>query len=490
MAITHSVTSAPIDLADWNAAHVGNSLGWYNVRDYGAVGDGSTDDTTALLAALDAAFAAPGGTMYLPPGDYKVTAVITPTSTDSGEVRIMGGGRPQSFLDGTNGDPTAKQGAVIRTTSTTADVIKFAPATNKRVLVTISNLTVAGNSAGTTGHGIHFDGSAGSILPTLQNVSVIGAKQHGVFYDGGVFESAWYDVRVDDCGGTGFKAALNGNLPGETRLYGCVFNVCDVGIDLAGGGHFALFGVSSSYNVNEGIKANGVGLVIDDLHMEANDAGGSSAASKAVFTSLRAPVINGITTGCDTGDTGIGLEFASCIGVTVNRAYFESTSAGAGYRDFSFATSSRCTMNGYMNNDDVDRFALGTEGGNVVHRGNSWQSAQHHALQEISSAVDGTDDPNLILYDTFVSKRTASGKTRNIRFPTNWNDGYRNGHRVTFFIYNASGGATTTTWDSFWGLSGAWTDPGAGKMRSISFEYTGYGYVETTRTTADATPAF
>jgi hypothetical protein len=27
-------------------------------------------------------------------------------------------------------------------------------------------------------------------------------------------------------------------------------------------------------------------------------------------------------------------------------------------------------------------------------------------------------------------------------------------------------------------------------MRSITFEYTGYGYVEACRTTADATPAF
>lgn len=47
--------------------------GRYSVRNYGAVGDGVTDDTAAIQAALDAA-AAVGGTAVVPPGDYKVTA--------------------------------------------------------------------------------------------------------------------------------------------------------------------------------------------------------------------------------------------------------------------------------------------------------------------------------------------------------------------------------------------------------------------------------
>lgn len=53
---------------------------YYNVKDYGAAGDGSTDDTQAISSAIAAA--APGGrptggTVYLPPGAYLVTSTLS-----------------------------------------------------------------------------------------------------------------------------------------------------------------------------------------------------------------------------------------------------------------------------------------------------------------------------------------------------------------------------------------------------------------------------
>lgn len=61
------------------------------VAEFGAVGDGVTDDTTAILAAIAAAKAAGGGTVYLPPGAYKITATLD--LADCTGVRLVGAGR-------------------------------------------------------------------------------------------------------------------------------------------------------------------------------------------------------------------------------------------------------------------------------------------------------------------------------------------------------------------------------------------------------------
>ena len=42
----------------------------YSVRDFGAKGDGKTDDTAAFQKALDAAGQAGGGVVYAPRGNY------------------------------------------------------------------------------------------------------------------------------------------------------------------------------------------------------------------------------------------------------------------------------------------------------------------------------------------------------------------------------------------------------------------------------------
>ncbi|ASL28876.1 glycosyl hydrolase family 28-related protein [Azotobacter chroococcum] len=45
----------------------------FNVKDFGAKGDGRTDDTDAIQTAIDAAYKAGGGTVYLPAGEYRVS---------------------------------------------------------------------------------------------------------------------------------------------------------------------------------------------------------------------------------------------------------------------------------------------------------------------------------------------------------------------------------------------------------------------------------
>lgn len=66
-----------------------------SVKDYGAVGDGTTDDTTAIQNTISAVGAAGGGTVLFPAGTYKTTSQLT-VNTDA--VFLTGVGRKASVL--------------------------------------------------------------------------------------------------------------------------------------------------------------------------------------------------------------------------------------------------------------------------------------------------------------------------------------------------------------------------------------------------------
>jgi hypothetical protein len=67
--------------------------GWINVKEYpyGAKGDGVTDDTDAIIAALTAASFS-GGIVFFPAGTYKVTRTITVPAVASGGPILKGVG--------------------------------------------------------------------------------------------------------------------------------------------------------------------------------------------------------------------------------------------------------------------------------------------------------------------------------------------------------------------------------------------------------------
>jgi hypothetical protein len=48
----------------------------FNVQDFGAVGDGATDDRAAIQAAIGAARANKGGTVHFPAGDYVLKSIV------------------------------------------------------------------------------------------------------------------------------------------------------------------------------------------------------------------------------------------------------------------------------------------------------------------------------------------------------------------------------------------------------------------------------
>ncbi|MFJ1754779.1 glycosyl hydrolase family 28-related protein [Kitasatospora sp. NPDC088134] len=98
------VAGATVAAGSGSAAAAGTTTGgagdWFSVRDHGAVGDGTTDDTAAVQGALDAAAAAGGGTVYFPGGRYLVKPNGgTPALTVGGNgIRLVGASSKAAML--------------------------------------------------------------------------------------------------------------------------------------------------------------------------------------------------------------------------------------------------------------------------------------------------------------------------------------------------------------------------------------------------------
>lgn len=60
------------DLAALEAGGAGGPRGWVDVKDYGAAGDGSTDDTAAVNAAIQALLTLGRSVLYFPQGNYRL----------------------------------------------------------------------------------------------------------------------------------------------------------------------------------------------------------------------------------------------------------------------------------------------------------------------------------------------------------------------------------------------------------------------------------
>ena len=58
----------------------------FDVTDFGALGDGSTDDTSSIQDAIDAAEAAGGGVVYFPAGVYVVNGALQDTSRSNSQL--------------------------------------------------------------------------------------------------------------------------------------------------------------------------------------------------------------------------------------------------------------------------------------------------------------------------------------------------------------------------------------------------------------------
>lgn len=70
---------------------------WLNVLDYGALGDGATNDAAAIQKTINQVLSAGGGVVYFPPGKYLIASGLTITGSD---IALQGAGKDVTTIFG------------------------------------------------------------------------------------------------------------------------------------------------------------------------------------------------------------------------------------------------------------------------------------------------------------------------------------------------------------------------------------------------------
>jgi hypothetical protein len=168
------------------ASALGSGSGpFLNAKDFGAAGDGQTDDTAALQAALDACRTAGGGTVYLPPGTYMVATarhaggLSAPWSWAAAiligsRTKLLGAGREATTIK-----LLANQPGAVGLSSDPAAIVT--PWTVGQEQMTIEDLTVDGNGANQTDQisGIYLARCRGVIVSRVRIKDCRGIDTNG-----------------------------------------------------------------------------------------------------------------------------------------------------------------------------------------------------------------------------------------------------------------------------------------------------------------------
>lgn len=151
----------------------------FDAKDYGARGDGVTDDTAAIQAAIDAAFTAGGGVVYLPEGVYRVSGEGTGSGnclTMHSQVDLIGDGMGSTVLKLVDGSDLPLMGMI------------GSPAGEVLQGVGISDLSLDGNRGNSSGvvNGWHLAANPAGVSSnmSLERVEIRDVSGSGFRVDG------------------------------------------------------------------------------------------------------------------------------------------------------------------------------------------------------------------------------------------------------------------------------------------------------------------
>lgn len=358
---------------------------FYNVKDYGAVGNGTTDDTASIQNTLNAAYGVGGGIVFLPAGVYTIDpnpGLQVKTNT--------------SFMGTGNGSILK-----LKAGSTHNDnLVKSESWTN----VTLRNFLVDGNrtnQSGTSGsytytqYGVYFGSTTDSLI---QNVTVKSTTGVGIHIYNGT------GVVVDSCQST------------DNNYHGYEFEQ-DTGCHLTNSHGYSnrLYGLLLSPGEISGTGSKGNTISNNSFDSNTNYGIATNAANADISAYLSQGDM--ITSNKITGNSFYGVNFYKQNGHIFTNNYI----AGNGYFGLYAFGSSNNTIsdNIFFNNSQVgngsyDEILLEgstsslTVANNIVSNNTILMSGTPKARYGISEASPG-DGPNII-YGNNIPTSGTSGR--------------------------------------------------------------------------------
>lgn len=204
----------------------GNPLLVLDVKAYGAAGNGTTDDTEAIRAAITAA-AAGGRGVYFPPGVYRMTSSIGLGSS----VNLQGSGKFSTVLSRDFSGATDADGLFNITGGADVQIsdltIWSATGTSGGCLISavgnassaptpmLRSVNLTTESSNTHAYSLYFDGSlratapVGIRLASLVNVTIFGASTAAALFKS-VISLHWHGGGCFQAGGTSGAVSLTG----------------------------------------------------------------------------------------------------------------------------------------------------------------------------------------------------------------------------------------------------------------------------------------
>jgi len=461
-------TILPGDVNELQVAIESVSSGVYNVVEYGAVGNGTTDDTAAIQAAIDAAAAATytsrtgGGLVWLPPNRVYLVGTLRLKH----HVRLVGGGKGTVLL----ARPSIIAAVVVLDDTHVQQTY-------------LGHLRIDGNKTNVTSvsgvcHGVHYematvsDGTYELSDPyhVVHNVYVERTKDEGFVFNGRG-ECIFDTLVARDCDGKGFSIAAPDN-----RLSNCSAGNCGEQGFLITSNNLTITNCKSFYcgrvdpAIGHGFHfQNARGTAAQGLEAQDNEFHGFflDNCTSNVFTSVNADSNNkGVTSVPDLN--GNGIEVLNSSGLVITGIAWDRA---VNTRRQKYGLSISGTTKDVQATLEVDANLTGevlvagtaTVGLNLQIQGSG-------GVQYASSLATFAPNPyrGSVILATLNQALSVSNTTS-----------HHHGQRLAFRLKQNATGGWATTWGTQYRLAPGWVpDTAANKVNTVEFAWDGTNWLQ------------